>query len=104
MSTLYLVSRHPGAVQWMRRRAGHAEVRVLTHLDSRDFDPQPGDQVWGVVPLPWIERIQRQGAECWVLEVAPPPELRGHELDEARLDSLGAKLVHYNVRALDVLA
>jgi len=97
---IYLVSRHPGALDWMRRRATGATFKRLAHLDSH-FAPEPGDQVCGVLPLFWVERINRAGAEAWVLEVDVPAPLRGQELSAEQLEGLQARLVRYDVRALD---
>lgn len=101
LPTTYLVSRHPGALQWLRARlgpAGHHAV-VLAHLPE-DFQAPPGSKVLGVLPLAWLERLQAQGAQPWVLDVSLPPELRGQELSAAQLDALGARLVRYGVRRL----
>lgn len=99
----YLVSRHMGALAWMRHRLGAQAHETRQHLDA-SFRPQPGDRVLGVLPLAWVERICRAGAEAWVLEVEVPPQLRGQELSAEQLDALGASLVRYEARRLPPLA
>lgn len=96
----YIVSRHPGAVEWMRRRLVGEPHQCLAHLEP-GFTAALGDRVCGVLPLAWVERIHRSGAEAWVLEVELPAALRGQELDAAQLDALQATLVRYEVRAVD---
>jgi len=96
----YIVSRHPGAVDWMRRRMGGQPFEVFEHLEP-GFRPAPGERVCGVLPLTWVERIHRAGAECWVLEVELPAALRGKELSAEQLDALQARLVRYEVQAVD---
>jgi CRISPR-associated protein Csx16 len=98
----YLVSRHPGAVAWMRPRVPDQPVQVLSHL-AADFRPAAGDRVYGVLPLAWVERIHRDGAQAWLLEIDLPAQWRGRELSAAQLDALQARLVRYAVHAVEVL-
>lgn len=98
----YVVSRHPGALDWLRRRLHGRPFRVLAHLEP-GFRPAPGDRVYGVLPLTWVERIVRAGAEAWVLEAEVPAALRGHELSAAQLDALQARLVRYEARSVEQL-
>jgi len=92
----YFVSRHPGALEWMRRQVPGSTALEIAHLDT-DCGLGSGDRVFGVLPLVWIEHIHRAGAEAWVLEVELPPSLRGQELSAETLDALGARLVRYRV-------
>ncbi len=97
--TVYIVTRHQGAVDWVRRSLGDAEVLVLPHLDEMNF--RPGDKVCGVLPIGWAARICAAGAEAHVLTFDVPAHLRGAELDANMLTHLGTRLVRYDVRALD---
>lgn len=94
----YLVTRHSGAVDWLKNRLCVADVLVLPHLEDIQF--QAGDKVCGILPLAWAARICSQGAEAHVISVDVPPALRGQEMSAAQLDALGARLVHYEVREL----
>ena len=96
--TVYLVSRHPGAVQWLSEELRVPEVQVMAHLDDTRF--LPGDKVCGVLPIAWAARICAQGAEAHVLTIDLPPELRGRELNVEQLRAQGARLVRYEVREL----
>lgn len=99
----YIVTRHAGALAWIRRRLAGQSSQELTHLVAT-FAPAPGDRVFGVLPLPWVERIHCAAAEAWVLEVEMPASLRGQELSEQQLDALHARLVRYEARAVECLA
>jgi CRISPR-associated protein Csx16 len=100
MKTCYIVSRHPGAIEWLLARVGkHAQsVQVLSHLDSLLMGP--GDVVCGVLPLVWAARICAQGARVLVLDLELAAHLRGVELSAVQLDELGARLVEYRVQQL----
>jgi CRISPR-associated protein Csx16 len=96
MSTI-IVSRHPGAVEWVRRRLQlTGPVHVVSHLDDEQRF-EPGDRVCGVLPLAAAARICAQGASPWVISVNVPLALRGQELSNRQLDELGARLVEYEV-------
>lgn len=97
--SVYVVTRHPGAVQWLTEHLQSSDVRVLAHLDAMDF--RNGDIVCGVLPIAWAARICAAGAEAHVMSMDVPPELRGHELDVEQLKACGARLVRYDVRELN---
>lgn len=95
----YIVSRHPGALEWIKQRLAGQRFECLTHV-APDFAMQPGDRFFGVLPLALVARIHSSGAQAWVLDIEMPPALRGQELDCAQMDALGARLVRYEARAL----
>ena len=97
--SVYLVSRHPGAVDWMRQMTDDGQATVIAHVGSVDF--APGDKVCGVLPLAIAARICAAGAQAHVISFDMPAALRGQELDAAMLRRLGAKLVRYDVRIVD---
>lgn len=96
---LHLVSRHPGALAWLRRRFGGQPAHIHQHLGS-DGAFAPGDQVAGVLPLHWAARLCRQGVRVWSIDVECPAARRGTELEADELDAWGARLVEYRVEAL----
>lgn len=89
-----VVTRHPGAAEWVRRRLGRA-VQVVDHLHPHEI--RPGTRYHGVFPLNLAADICRAGAQCWAISVQLPLELRGQELSAAQLEALGARLVRYQV-------
>lgn len=94
--TIYLVTRHAGAEEWLRSTVGTSEVRVLAHLDSIEF--KPGDKVCGILPLSWAARVCEQGGEAHVLTCEIPQSMRGRELNAEEMRAFGARLVRYDVR------
>ena len=92
----FIVTRHGGAVDWIRNRLHTGVLHVLSHVDAQVF--RAGDRVCGVLPLALAARICASGAHAHVISYDVPESLRGHELSAATLDSLGAKLVQYDVR------
>jgi CRISPR-associated protein Csx16 len=98
-TTAYVVSRHTGAVEWVRRRLGEtANVKVLAHVgDEQVF--APGDKVCGVLPLALAARICAQGAKPYVIDIKLTADMRGRELSADELEALQARLVRYEVKA-----
>jgi CRISPR-associated protein Csx16 len=95
---IFLVTRHPGAQDWLQQRVRGAAVTVLPHLaDTAAICP--GDTVCGVLPLSLAATLCARGATVVCIDIDMPPHLRGHELDAATLDQLGARLVRYRVQA-----
>ena len=98
---MLIVTRHAGAVAWIRNAIGRADAPVASHLDGVRF--KPGDKVYGVLPLAWAANVCAAGAQAFVLTYDVPLCLRGRELDESELCALGARLVRYDVRVVDDL-
>lgn len=96
---MYFVSRHQGAVDWLRQMTDDGLATVIPHVDAADF--APGDKVCGVLPLAIAARICAAGAQAHVISFDMPAALRGQELDAAMLRHLGARLVRYDVRIVD---
>ncbi len=92
-----VITRHPGAADWVRRQISHA-VDVVPHLEPGEIEA--GVHYYGVFPLHLAAAICEQGAACWAISVNMPPALRGQELSAQQLDELGAILVRYDVQAL----
>lgn len=95
--TTYLVSRHPGAVQWIRSRGVEVDA-VVSHLDPAQI--VPGDRVVGNLPVHLAAVLCERGA-CYIhLSLEVPPALRGMELDTALMEAAGARLEFFEVRRL----
>lgn len=97
MKTL-IVTRHRGAVEWIRHRLCANEAQVVEHLGDLTFDP--GDRVLGVLPLALAARLCALGVEVYVIDVDTPPAWRGREMTADDLCALGASLVRYEVREI----
>ena len=99
-----LLSRHPGAIEWSRKRLAalgfHGPQRVLTHLAEAELGH--GDVVCGVLPLGLAARLCAQGVRVLAIDMALPEHLRGVELSAEQLEALQARLVEYRVSALEL--
>jgi CRISPR-associated protein Csx16 len=96
--TIFL-TRHPGALHWLRDKIGcDSHVEVLEHLD--DVLLKCHDRIYGIFPMHIAARLCAAGVECWMIDVAIPPELRGVEMTSEQLNQLGAQLIRYHVRRI----
>ena len=96
MSTIF-VSRHPGAVDWARRR-GLAVEAWATHLDPAQLGA--GDTVIGSLPLHLAAAVCERGARFLHLSLDIPAEWRGRELTADQLDLAGARLEEFFVKGI----
>ena len=94
--TVYLVSRHQGAVEWMNHM-GHQYDVHLTHLDS-DHKLLAGDTVVGSLPINLVADLTERGVHYLHLSLYIPEHLRGIELSAEQLSQLDAKLEPYRVQ------
>ncbi|MBB5015891.1 CRISPR-associated protein Csx16 [Rehaibacterium terrae] len=92
----WLVSRHPGAIAWLRSRGIQAnEVR---HLDHEQV--MPGDEVFGTLPLHVAAAVCSRGARVFCLTMDLPAELRGQELDLQTMERLNVRLEEFHIARL----
>lgn len=96
MAKLWIVSRHPGAIQWI-----HAQGWVGTQIDHLEVGcVQAGDTVIGTLPANLAAEICARKADYIHLALRLPFELRGVELTTQQMSDLGADLRVYDVREL----
>lgn len=93
--TVWFVSRHPGAVEWARRR-GLAVDQWVHHLSAEAV--QPGDVVAGTLPVQVAAEVCRKGGRYLHLSVDLPANARGRELGADELENLGARLEDFQVQ------
>lgn len=93
----FLVTRHPGAIEWARRR-GIAWDAHLSHVDPECI--APGDRVIGNLPVHLAALVCARGAQYWHLAVDVAPVMRGRELDFEDLERMNARLEAYEVKKL----
>ncbi len=88
-----IVSRHPAAVEFIRReRPETAEAPVVAQATESDVK---GKVVFGNLPL----HLAAAAREVWVIEFTQPP--RGQEYTIEEMYAAGARLRAYRVIALD---
>ena len=92
--TTWFVSRHPGALEWMRRE-GIAFDAHVPHLDVGCV--AEGDVVIGTLPIHLAARVCARGGRYLHLSLELPPDWRGRELSAADLRRFGARLEEYRV-------
>ncbi|CAB1127871.1 protein of unknown function [Candidatus Hydrogenisulfobacillus filiaventi] len=92
--TVWLVSRHPGAGEWVRRQG----IRVDRQVEELDpAQVAAGDVVLGTLPLHLAAAVCERGARFWALSLDVPREWRGRELSAGDMDRLGARLEEFRV-------
>lgn len=90
--TTWLVSRHPGAVQWVSTH-GPGFDRQVAHLDPAAI--APGDRVLGTLPVHLAAQVCARRAEYWHLTLDMPEQARGRELTAQELGTLNARLQRF---------
>ena len=98
--TTYLISRHPGAIEWAGKQ-GLAIDTFASHLDPAVV--QAGDTIIGSLPVNLAAQVCAAGAAYWHLSLELPSEQRGRELSAADLRVLGARLEPFDVRPKTML-
>ncbi len=89
-----LVTRHPGAIDWMRQQ--EQEFELIEHLDASALGLlKPGDEVTGMLPVNLVAEVCRRGAQYRHLVLETPPELRGTSLSAADMSALKARIEPY---------
>lgn len=97
MTRRIIASRHEGAVDFIRGRAGPAEHHIHLTADTiRSLEP--GDEVYGNLPADLVATICAQGARFFHLSV--PDALRGEEATTSDLERSGARLVEIHARII----
>jgi len=95
--TSFFVSRHPGAIEWARRR-GLTVDAWLVHLDVERVGIR--DTVIGSLPLNLAAAVNARGARYLHLTLELPAEWRGRELSADELEAAGARLEEYFVKGI----
>jgi len=96
--TVFFISRHPGAIEWLKAE-GITVDRHVSHLDPSEV--QSGDWVIGTLPVNLAAAVCERGARFFYLAMDLPPEQRGQELSPADMRAYGAQLQEYEVRRID---
>ncbi|MDY0331680.1 MAG: CRISPR-associated protein Csx16 [Thiomonas sp.] len=95
--TTWLVTRHPGAVEWFAEQ-GFKVDRQIAHLDPAEIEP--GDVVIGTLPVNLAAEVCARGGRFFNLSVDMPPQARGRELSADDLKRYGARIEEYQLQAL----
>lgn len=86
-----LVTRHPGAVEWLRRQGYNGErVEHLTNVPAHCT-------VIGTLPFHLAAEVCRKGGRYYSLDIDIPPHLRGRELTLDDMSMCNARITQYIV-------
>lgn len=96
--TTWLVTRHAGAREWVRRR-GFAVDRVVPHIVS-ETDIAAGDVVIGSLPANLAASLCERGARYMHLSLDLPLEKRGVELTADDMELFGGRLEEIALRRI----
>jgi CRISPR-associated protein Csx16 len=91
MSTI-IVTRHAGAIEWLRREFGLVGDKVVAHITAEEVaELKYGDKVVGVLPIHLAVAIHQQDARVLLVQMpAVPQEARGRELTPEDMARYGA--------------
>ena len=90
----YLITRHPGAIEWARRRA--IVAGIIRHLDDAAISRlEPGDEVIGRLPVHIVAALTDHGVRYLHIEYSTPELRRGDDLSADEMERYGARLVAY---------
>ncbi len=92
--SVWFVTRHPGAVEWARRRGLDVDHWV-PHLEPGQV--RRGDVVAGTLPVHLAAQVCARGARYLHLQLELPLHRRGQELSADELDAAGARLHGYEI-------
>ena len=92
---LILVSRHPGAQQWLQQQ-GIVPDQVSAHIDPNDL--HDNDIVIGTLPMHIAAAVDARGIEFFNLVLEVPATMRGRELNSDELQQCKPALRRYRVQ------
>jgi len=95
--TVWVVTRHAGAIDWLARQ-GYGEARRIEHLDLALL--RAGDQVVGTLPIWLVAELVARGAQYLHLVLPLASEDRGRELSADELEQRGARLAAFTASRL----
>ncbi|WP_418641488.1 CRISPR-associated protein Csx16 [Vibrio chaetopteri] len=98
--TAWFVSRHPGAIAWIKRQAISID-QFEPHLDIDEV--KKNDIVYGTLPVNLAWKVTIRGARYLHLTLNVPENWRGHELTDKQLDKLQAKLEEFKIERVLVV-
>lgn len=98
MATLF-VSRHAGAIEWIKAQPHWQIDEFVPHLDLTQV--QAGDVVLGTLPVHLAAQVCEKGATFYFLQM--PQELagRGSEYSAEQMTAAGACLTRFHVQKIE---
>ena len=96
MPTTWIVTRHAGAIDWLKTRGIEGQQR--DHLDTSLVSQ--GDTVIGTLPVNLAAEVCAKQATYLHLSLTVPFAWRGKELTSEQMDRYGAALTAYRVQIM----
>jgi CRISPR-associated protein Csx16 len=94
MSKIYIVSRHEGAVEWLKSNfKGFEKGELKSHIKPEEIK---GNIIVGTLPIHLAELAK----EYFHIILNLPAEARGKELTKEDMNEYGAKLQKYKIKAI----
>ena len=93
MSSVWIVTRHEGALDWARQKGliDHDAYTVHTVSEIQPGDVELDDYVIGTLPVHLVAEICARGAHYLHITMQVPAERRGTELTASEMDAFGAR-------------
>lgn len=96
--TTWFISRHPGAIDWIKQQPDWHIDRYETHLNPEHI--QAGDTVLGTLPIHIAADICARGASFYFLQLPQEAEKRGSEYSAQDMTDMGCTLKPYFIKTL----
>ena len=97
--TTWFISRHPGAIDWIKTQHEWHIDHYLTHLDNPAVI-HSGDTVLGTLPIHIAAAVCARGARYYFLQLPQEAAQRGSEYSAADMTAMGYSLRRYHIEAL----
>jgi CRISPR-associated protein Csx16 len=96
--SIYVVSRHLGAIEFFKDSFPDCHAIFLTHINDVDINNiSEYDVVYGVLPVQIIYQLTKKNVKYFHLDFYVTESLRGKEIDLYQLKTMGAQWVEYTV-------
>lgn len=92
---VYFISRHAGAIEWMKQQGDWQVDRWVAHLEMEEI--APGDKVLGTLPVHLAAEVCAKGAEFYFLQLPQNFAGRGTEYSAEEMVQMGCRLTRYEV-------
>ncbi|MDO4776202.1 MAG: CRISPR-associated protein Csx16 [Cardiobacteriaceae bacterium] len=94
----WFISRHPGAIDWIKQQPGWHIDHIVSHLNPEDI--QPGDTVLGTLPVHLAAAICARGAAFYFLQIPQKADKRGSEYSATDMTRMGVSLKRFHIQAI----
>lgn len=94
----YFVSRHAGAIAWVKARSEWSIDEFIEHLDPAVV--QAGDVVIGTLPVHLAAEVCARGARFYFLQLPQEAAQRGSEYTAAQMEAMGCSVAQFDVRRI----